>query len=67
MNNEYERGIRTQKVMGWVLVVIGTVWTLSILFAIFGIPLLIIGIALIKSKEVSGLIGWSVKNQIRKK
>ena len=63
--NDYEEGIKAQKFMGSFFIFCGTIFTLTIIGAIIGIPMIIIGIGFRKSKQVNGVTGLVIKNQIK--
>jgi len=65
-SKEYKEGISHQKDLGWFLIVCGGILTLSLIGAIIGIPMIVIGIVIIKSKEVNAITGVMVKNRIKK-
>ncbi len=62
----YEAGIKRQKQKGWALIIAGTILTLTLIGALIGIPLIIIGIINIHNKKVTALTGFIVKNEITK-
>jgi len=65
-NNLYKEGIKQQKSFGWFFVITGIIFTLTIFGALFGIPMIIIGIAIIKNKDVNAITATMIKNKIRK-
>ena len=60
----YEKALKSQKRTGWILIVIGIIFTCSIIFAIFGIPLLLIGIGFVNSKKVNHVTAKTIRNTL---
>lgn len=67
INNEYyNTGIKSQKFIGWIFIIFGGCLTITIIGAIIGLPILIVGIGFVNSKEVNGITGTIIKNKFRK-
>jgi len=62
----YDEGIKQQKASGTLLIVLGSILTLTIVGAIVGIPLIICGIGYRNSPEVNGMTGFFAKNTLKK-
>ncbi len=59
---------KEQKSMGWTCIIIGVILTLTVLGALVGIPLIIVGIYYLRTKKSIPIFNW-MRNQelIRKK
>lgn len=61
----YKEGIRQQKMIGWFFVIFGVIFTLTFFGAIIGIPMILIGIGFILSKNVNHIIANSLRDTIK--
>ena len=60
----YKEGIRQQKAMGWTFVVVGGIFTMTIIGAPFGIPMVIFGIIFINANEVNAITAEMIRKKI---
>lgn len=70
MEKKRENGFeptKEQKAMGWLCIILGILLTLTLFGAIIGIPLIIIGIYYLKTRQSIPLFNWMRNQELMRK